>query len=1224
MMAHKGARLLMLGTPNAGSWAPMQVLSGDDSFGNTLTAVGAPFQDHLTRASMARFPGFLQLQAGLLDSSLPLNTRAGWQQLAENDLNQVQACSWWHQDRRQLEGFLWGVPDDRVLAQAVRFWEKLRKQRDQDLPLWRDKLALVVGTAAFTTDGYESGADGLAYLDVADSGDGRVSYDSAMLPGVGTWKLDCDHGSLPAAQGAFKAFRELLEKGETTLLPSFQGSGITRGDGAASPPALRRGRPSRQGGTSLPRSSDDDLYALSPDASSSEIDPSQGALSITVQNGNLSFVRQVLMLGHYNSSTLTGTEAVVDRLIGGTMAEALAMGCYPDRPGSHQMFINTGIGRVNPLQPPKPQSVIVVGLGQEGKLSAVNLSYSVQMAVMAVAQRRMERLEGGEPQFELASTLLGSGGSGIDAGQAAQLIAQGVRDANKVLRKQKRWPYVGTLQIVEKYLDRASLALNALQVLAEAQPNDFEVNSTVDAGQGWERRPLDWGYRGTGYDFISALTDNEAGTDRSSSVIRYTMDTHRARTETHAQSSQRHLVEQLVEKASNQNYTDLQIGRTLFKLLVPVDLEPALGGTSAMVLELDQGSAPIPWEMLDYEGSTIPGREHVPWAIRTKLLRKLQLAEYRQRPRDASLEGQALVIGEPLCDKQAFPRLPAARREACAVRDQLQAVLGADRVITLVSPEANDEQGPDAVKVINTLMDRDWRIVHISGHGMMTENGDPRGVVLSNGLYLGPREIRAMRVVPELVFVNCCYLAASAPERLMAKPYNRAKFAASLAEQLIHNGVRCVVAAGWAVADDAAETFAEHFYAELLRGQRFIDAIATARKAAWRLFFGDNTWAAYQCYGDPDWVFQAHGIDAQNPQPQHANQYAGVVSPSSLTLVLESLKIKASDQGPNTVEKDKANDIGKELRQQLQDLETLFDSKWGSQGEVARSFGMAWDAAKDSDKAIEWYERALKAEDGGASLKSYEQLANLRVRQAWRQVEEAGRQLEAAGAASPGQESPAKALEQFQLKLQQSRDLMQRGMEALQQLVTIGVTMERLSMCGSAQKRLAMLERKAGDRAAELKALTAMTYWYGEAEIVAAAGASADVFYPALNKMAAECILNAGDLVWGGFNELSLASLRQILEQKRLKDPDFWSMVAVAELNLYEALAKRTLATRLTTIRDFYGNLYQRIKDPGPWGSVRDQLDFVLPSYIERVGQTDPAEAEAAKALLTEVQVYAG
>ena len=53
----------MLGTPNAGSWAPMQVLSGDDDFGNTLIAFGAPFQDHSARQMMAQFPGFIQLQA---------------------------------------------------------------------------------------------------------------------------------------------------------------------------------------------------------------------------------------------------------------------------------------------------------------------------------------------------------------------------------------------------------------------------------------------------------------------------------------------------------------------------------------------------------------------------------------------------------------------------------------------------------------------------------------------------------------------------------------------------------------------------------------------------------------------------------------------------------------------------------------------------------------------------------------------------------------------------------------------------------------------------------------------------------------------------------------------------------------------------------------------------------------------------------------------------------
>ena len=76
--------------------------------------------------------------------------------------------------------------------------------------------------------------------------------------------------------------------------------------------------------------------------------------------------------------------------------------------------------------------------------------------------------------------------------------------------------------------------------------------------------------------------------------------------------------------------------------------------------------------------------------------------------------------------------------------------------------------------VSNALMERDWRIVHISGHGEPPEmigkepekeddppqkQGNPRGVVLSDGSFLGPREIESVRRVPELVFVNCCHLA---------------------------------------------------------------------------------------------------------------------------------------------------------------------------------------------------------------------------------------------------------------------------------------------------------------------------------------------------------------------------------------------------------------------------------------------------------------------------------
>ena len=50
MMARDGARLLMLGTPNGGSWAPMQVLSGDDTFGNMLVAFGSLVRQITARA----------------------------------------------------------------------------------------------------------------------------------------------------------------------------------------------------------------------------------------------------------------------------------------------------------------------------------------------------------------------------------------------------------------------------------------------------------------------------------------------------------------------------------------------------------------------------------------------------------------------------------------------------------------------------------------------------------------------------------------------------------------------------------------------------------------------------------------------------------------------------------------------------------------------------------------------------------------------------------------------------------------------------------------------------------------------------------------------------------------------------------------------------------------------------------------------------------------------
>jgi CHAT domain-containing protein len=164
------------------------------------------------------------------------------------------------------------------------------------------------------------------------------------------------------------------------------------------------------------------------------------------------------------------------------------------------------------------------------------------------------------------------------------------------------------------------------------------------------------------------------------------------------------------------------------------------------------------------------------------------------------------------------------------------------------------ESGSQGDEVINKLFCKPYRIIHISAHGIFQEGsqGNMRsGVVLSDGLFLTAAEIGQLEVVPHLVFLNCCFLGQVNPSSSTA--FNRLAY--SLARELIEIGVRAVVAAGWAVRDDAGEFFAETFYHALLhKGESFGNAIHNARLKIYTdpRFKDCNTWGAYQAYGDPD------------------------------------------------------------------------------------------------------------------------------------------------------------------------------------------------------------------------------------------------------------------------------------------------------------------------------------------------------------------------------------
>ncbi len=1205
LMKRDGARLLMLGTPNGGSWAPMQVLSGDDTFGNTLAAFGSPLRDHAARQLMAGMPGFLQLQAGLLDTRLGLHRSETWQKLADDDLKQVQQANWWHAyaGEAAVAAYRWGVPSDAVLQQAVALRRRLDAQRDGALAGFADRLLLVVGKAEFTPDGFAYAEDGaFVYLNTRDGGDGRVPLASALLPGVRTWTLDAEHGSLPDVKKAFAAFSELLETGDTRLLEALAPVALQRGaaTAAASIAAPVKSRPSRGRTTGVPPSRESQAllssFFLPPEADL----PTTAPLKLTVLNSNLSFVRTTLMVGHSMSMTLAGSEAVANRASGDALRHSLEAGLYPDQIGTHQLFVNQHVDPDNPRSLPQPQRVLVVGLGEEGKLTEQRLTDTVRQGTIAWVQRLSQSSEGCGVSVELTATLMGSGGPGMTPAQAARAIAVGVQQASERVAAVPRagWPRVARLTLVELYLERASEAWNGLQVLAESAPGRFEIEPVIASGVGPLRRQLDAGYRGAGYDFVSA-------TSPAKGTIAFALDTRRARTEVRAQSTQLGLIQELVKRAATEDNDDPRLGRTLLQLLVPPEVEPFFGGSDRLLLELDDKTAAIPWELLDTQALHAPaaGGDDRPWAIRTALLRKLRTTQFRQQVQDARADDAVLVIGEPKADPSQYVPLPGARAEAAAVAEAFSGTggVGPARVTALLG-------GADATDVINALFERRYRIVHVAGHGVRptvdpdTKAVVPRGVVLSDDTFLGPDEIRAMRTVPELVFVNCCHLAGRDARQVLAgadaatpsKPpekIDRAAFAASVAEALIGIGVRCVVAAGWAVDDRPAQVFAETFYRAVLARRPFVEAVAAAREAAWNEDRRSLTWAAYQAYGDPNWVYRRGAHERAFVTTPPREEYRHVASALGLALALEELAVKVQWMGADRVD----------TREKLAHLEARFAERWGGMGAVAEAFGVAYKEAGDTDAAIRWYERALVAADGSATLRAQEQLGNLRARRAWLRAK----------AARPGS-----------AEFQQARDEAQQAHAALAVLATLQASVERHALTGSAAKRLGLIERLAGDTAAAERAFADAAAAYAEAWTLAESRQEPEAYYPGLNRLSLE-LAAQGTGGRGGWTPDPgfVAAVRLRLEARQDAEPDFWAAVGQVELDLLLALAARRLASESDALLTRFTALHDRLRSVRMWGSVADNADLVLPPHAARHGG---AEAEAAQRLLKTFAGWAG
>ena len=585
---------------------------------------------------------------------------------------------------------------------------------------------------------------------------------------------------------------------------------------------------------------------------------------VRVVHGSLEHAEFPVAVGHYQGMPLDGAEGAIDHCLGGLLSERVLLGAYADQEGS-AVSIPGGRGCA-------PPGALVLGLGPPGDVTASKVTRAMTHAVLthvldAVGAGTARRNVG------IATVLVGANPlDGLSVPKSVAALLEGLVEAVEILATSTRLraqARVTTLEIVELYESRAGAALEALRSIelpsAAGAVVELRPEQKLVRRPGAKRGGLPADYaKGSWLRLDIRRTPPPPPPPKGYVALELTSAARRARADRILQQVETETVDGLVSEAVSRQTPDPQIANTLYELLLPTELKQDVQDADNLLLLLEPATARYPWEALaprDENG------DPAPLALEAGMLRQFADPETRDARFSVRSAGgrYALVIGNPPADPA--PTLPGAAAEARRVCEILSSPVDGTPLFDVCSLVWDDDGG-EAVglppvdnvdtwaDVVNAVYRHEYRIVHIAGHGVF----DPAHPAHS-GLLIGPKRfltaqtVAQLDAVPQLVFLNCCY--SGAIEDAESERRRRGSvhlLAASVARELMAIGVRAVVAAGWTVDDQGALAFAETFYGRMVgEGASFGDAVSAARQAAHdRTLPGAMTWAAYQCYGDPE------------------------------------------------------------------------------------------------------------------------------------------------------------------------------------------------------------------------------------------------------------------------------------------------------------------------------------------------------------------------------------
>lgn len=854
-------KFVMLGTPWLGSHLIMEVLTGHSKRVKQLAALD--FRNN--RAELLeifwKYPGVFELLPLEMDAKSPFWKPTFWTDIGKKASN-VDNMPDANKYKRELKHF------QNYRDKVQTFLTKIEEESSKDS---FSNVYYICGKDEQTVFDYKfknrlfSSKKKLVYLGTSE-GDGSVTWNTGIPKLLrNTDRLfytHTTHGSLANKEYIFKGIDDILTTGST--------------NGFQLKPKSRSGEIISEV-HEFPEPSSDAEMAIQGIFGTGKKESKEEAASFNVRvtYGDLKVASYPVMTGHFFLDLILSAEKALDGYLNNRLTQRMHIGHYPGKIGESEVYFNLNT---------QPKGAIICGLGSVESLTPYLLSETVKLATLKYAMFMRDNYtlpKAKKYAHGISFILMGIGYGKLPVDDSVKGIILGVAKANKYIASAgEGMQLIDDVEIINYYESIASQAYFSLSNLVGADKRVvFNLEKGISKRSGAKKKRLfedtthNWWYTLQISHLIDMIDEKPFV-----SGIKYYSSNREARVEQEVVQLKIAEIDHLIARLAKNSSWDTRLSKALFEMLLPNAFKNSFRNQNSVVLKLDKVVANVPWEMLhDTKASEIPA------AVSSGLIRQL-ITDNRRRTNFVGLNNKrVLVIGDPIYNDPGLPSLPAAKAEAIWVANKLN---GAKyEVNTLINANSDD--------ILLELYNEPSKILHFSGHGLYDLENDQVGIAIGDGLTIDPSRIKQMGYVPEFVFINCCFSGTlDAEDDVYSNDRN--KLAANIGTQLIEMGVKAIVVTGWAVNDAAAKLFAEVFYENMLDGQTFGKSVQLARMACFQLYPQNNTWGAYQCYGNQFYKF--------SNSRSKKNKDAEYIIPGQVYSDLDNLVVAIHDKSKNQKE----------------------------------------------------------------------------------------------------------------------------------------------------------------------------------------------------------------------------------------------------------------------------------------------------------------------------------